>query len=128
LPTPKTKSVLSILAGRVSFPFKRRRRRLRRDFVIVDFRDQYIKLPDGRVIPKERILTIDTDRKVIVYLDENYMVREARYAEPTGRPSEKTAAKPTESQRKYQTKPEVETGGEELYALEQMFETEEWQG
>lgn len=49
-------------------------------YIIVDFRDEYIRLPDGTVIPRNRIIQIDTERKVVVYLDENNVLREAKYA------------------------------------------------
>ena len=49
------------------------------NYIIVDFRDEYIRLPNGLVIPKDRIVHIDTERKVILFLDEKNMLREARY-------------------------------------------------
>jgi len=54
-------------------------RRKKGGYLVIDFRDEYIKLPGGAIIPKERILNIDTEKKVIVYLDENNIVREAKY-------------------------------------------------
>jgi len=48
-------------------------------YIIVDFREDMIRLPSGLIIPKNRILHIDTEKKIIVYLDENNMVREEKY-------------------------------------------------
>jgi len=50
-----------------------------RGYIIVDFKDNYIQLPDGTVIPRDRILHIDTQRKAIVYIDELGRIKEASY-------------------------------------------------
>lgn len=60
--------------------FRRVAHRAPKGYIIVDFRDDYIQLPDGTLIPRNKILHVDTQRKVIVYLDDLGRVREASYA------------------------------------------------
>jgi len=67
----------SIFSPRVKLPTKKKG-----EYVVVDFRDEYIKLPDGTTIPKSRILQIDTERKVIVYLDSDGSIKEVSYTYP----------------------------------------------
>jgi len=69
------KQLISSIFG----PAKKVRFKTKGGYLIVDFRDEYVKLPSGEVIPKNRIVNIDTERKVIIYLDDNNMLREAKY-------------------------------------------------
>jgi len=71
----KLKQTLKLLLPKVKIRKKRKK-----DYIVVDFRDEYIKLPSGRIVPRDRILHIDTEKKVIVFLDENNVVREEGYA------------------------------------------------
>lgn len=71
----KLKQSIKLLLPKIKIRKKRRK-----DYIIVDFRDEYIKLPSGRVVPRDRVLHIDTEKKVIVFLDENNVVREENYA------------------------------------------------
>ena len=52
----------------------------RKGYIVIDFTDDYIRLPSGEYIPRDRILHIDTERKIIIYLGDNNELKEARYA------------------------------------------------
>lgn len=117
----KSRRGLSFLAHGFAFPLRRRGRRRRREFVVVDFRDQYVKLPNGKIIPKERILSIDTERKVIVYLDDDYTVREASYGAPT---TQRAAAQP----RVQAGKRRHEEKGKSVSSTSSIVENEVWNG
>jgi len=67
----------SIFSPRIKLPGKKKG-----EYIVIDFRDEYIKLPDGTMIPKSRILQIDTERKVIVYLDSDGSIKEVSYMHP----------------------------------------------
>ena len=48
-------------------------------YMIVDLRDEVIRLPDGKIIRKEDILTIDTQKGVIIYRDRDGSIKEVPY-------------------------------------------------
>ena len=48
-------------------------------YMIVDLRTETIRLPDGTIIPRDRIISIDTARKVIVFIDKDGKIREVKY-------------------------------------------------
>ncbi len=49
-------------------------------WIVIDLREDAIRLPDGTRIRREDIVAIDPERKVIIYRDPSGMIREARYA------------------------------------------------
>lgn len=67
-------SLLKQLASKVAY------RRRDGGWVVVDFRDEVIRLPSGEVVRKEDIISIDTERKVIVFRDRWGRIREEPYA------------------------------------------------
>ncbi len=51
---------------------------------VIDFRRGYVALPGGDVIPADRIVKVDTERGVVVYIDYDGTLREAPYRPWTG--------------------------------------------
>lgn len=58
---------------------KRRAKRIRIGYVVIDLTRDSILLPNGEIIPKENILGIDVQKKIIIYKGEDGKIHEIEY-------------------------------------------------
>jgi len=80
VPVPRTGiSMLGLLQKAVD-KILLRTRRSPDAWILIDLREDAIRLPDGTTIRREDIISIDTQRKVIIYRDKFGRIREANYA------------------------------------------------
>lgn len=50
-------------------------------YLVIDLTENSIHLPNGKSIPMDRIISIDTDRGIIIYRDEEGHIKEEPYTE-----------------------------------------------
>jgi len=61
------------------FDTKKKEKKKEEAPVILDFRRNTVKLPNGEIIPRDNILSIDTTNHIIVYIDNNKEIKELKY-------------------------------------------------
>lgn len=59
---------------------KRKAKKIRIGYIVIDLTRDSILLPNGEVIPRDNILGIDVQRKTIIYRGEDGKIHEAEYS------------------------------------------------
>jgi len=47
--------------------------------VVIDVRGDYVRLPNGKRVPRDRVISIDYEKGVIVYIDRDGSIKTERF-------------------------------------------------
>ena len=48
--------------------------------VVIDLREEYVRLPNGKRIPRRNIISVDHEKGIIVYIDRDGTIKREVFA------------------------------------------------